>query len=74
MASLSIITPSIQKAFEDSDAFWQRALELDFGNDAGQARYEPRGKGEPGTDLRSAYDARERARSTWAASAFASGF
>lgn len=72
MASLNIMTHEIQSAFEDTDAFWQRALELEFGNDATPARYEPRGRGADGSALRQAHDARERARATWAAAAFGS--
>lgn len=70
MASLNIMTPDIQKAFDETDAYWTDALQLDFGNEAGQARYEARGKGQPGTDLRRAYDARETARSAWSVAAF----
>ncbi len=70
MASLNIMTADIQKAFDDSDAYWDHALQLDFGNEAGQARYEEHGKGAPGSELRRAYDARDAARSAWTAAAF----
>lgn len=54
-------------AFNDADLNWHHALVDAFGNDAGQARYEPRGKGEEGTALRAAYEAREAARTAWEA-------
>jgi len=46
-------------------------VERVFGADACQARYLPRGKGEPGSELRRLHDARAAARNTesaaWAA-------
>lgn len=72
MASLNIMTHEIQTAFEETDAFWQRALELEFGNEATPARYEPRGRGADGSSLRNAHDARESARAAWAVVAFGS--
>lgn len=54
-------------AFNDADLVWHHALIDAFGRDAGQARYEPRGRGEDGTPLRAAYDAREAARMAWQA-------
>jgi hypothetical protein len=57
------------KPFQDADDAWSDMLRLCFGKDAGQARYEPRGKGEPGTLLRQLHDERERARIAWLNSA-----
>ena len=51
--------------YQAADDLWSRALTVEFGKDAGTARYQPRGKGEPGTELRRAHDARERARVVW---------
>lgn len=57
------------KPFQDADDAWSAELHRVFGRNAGQARYEPRGKGEPGTKLRALHDAREAARSSWHRSA-----
>ena len=46
------------RAFATADEDWHRELARQFGRHAGDARYEPRGKGEPGTALRTAFDAR----------------
>jgi len=61
-------TPEL-KAFQDADDAWSHVLKLSFGKDAGQARYEPRGKGAEGTQLRRLHDEREAARIKWYASA-----
>jgi hypothetical protein len=71
--TIAHMTPAIVRAFQESDDFWQSALELEFGNDAGQARYEQRGKGQPGTTLRAAADARHSAYQAWVAAAFGVG-
>ncbi len=55
------------KAFEDADNTWQSELESAFGKDAGLARYEARGRGQPGTALQDAYLAREAAHNAWIA-------
>ena len=65
-----VLTPAIERAFQEADDYWQRALELEFGDDAGQARYELRGRGAPGSDLRDRADRREAARRQWAGAAF----
>jgi len=49
-------------AFQVADDAWSLELQKAFGKRAGDVRYTPRGKGEPGTALRTAYDAREAAR------------
>lgn len=41
--------------FASAEDAWDVALEAEFGNDAGDARYYPRGQGQPGTDLSAAY-------------------
>lgn len=53
--------------FEKADAEWTRHLRLSFAADSRNARYEKRGRGTEGSDLRKAYDAREAARQTYAA-------
>lgn len=67
-----VLTPAIERAFLEVDEYWQRALELEFGDDAGQARYELRGQGAPGSDLRHRADRREAARRQWAGASFRS--
>lgn len=52
-------------AFQAADDAWQAELDATFGKAAGDARHEPRGKGDEGTTLRAAYDAREAARIAW---------
>lgn len=42
MASLNITTPAIERAFTDSEAFWQRALDLEFEKGSAQEREERR--------------------------------
>lgn len=54
-------------ALQLADDEWQRQLEAAFGRHAGDARYDDRGRGEPGTPLRRAYDEREAARLAWEA-------
>ena len=61
------MTQTAAAAFNEADLDWHHALIATFGADAGQARYEPRGKGEPGTPLRATYDARTAAREAWQA-------
>lgn len=53
--------------FNAADLAWHHALIEAFGRDAGQARYEARGAGDPGTKLRAAYDARMVAFRDWRA-------
>lgn len=48
--------------FNEADAAWSRELQRVFGKDAGTARYQKQGRGEPGTELRIAYEWRETAR------------
>lgn len=62
-------TPEL-KPFQDADDAWSHVLCLTFGKDAGQARYEPRGKGAPGTHLRRIHDVRMAAQATWHNSAY----
>jgi hypothetical protein len=57
-------------AFVLADDIWQIALECRFGVAASDVRYIPAGKGEPGSDLRKAYEARESARIEWERFAF----
>ena len=45
-----------------TDDVWSAELQRLFGKRAGDVRYTPHGKGEPGSALRVAYDAREAAR------------
>lgn len=53
------------KAFAAADFAWSVELARVFGKDAGTARYQPRGKGEEGSDLRRLYDAFTAARIAW---------
>jgi hypothetical protein len=62
-------TPQLEP-FQRADDAWSDELQRIFGKNAGQARYEPRGKGEEGSKLRSLYDAREAARVAWHLSAY----
>lgn len=50
-------------AYCAADKAWQEALNAQFGRDASMARYEKRGRGEPGSQLRDLYEAKERVRS-----------
>lgn len=54
-------------AFDAADAAWQAELEAAFGKAAGDARYQPHGRGAEGTALRATYEAREAARIAWEA-------
>jgi hypothetical protein len=54
-------------AFNAADLIWHDALIDAFGKGGAQARYERRGRGEEGSPLREAYDAREAARQAWEA-------
>jgi hypothetical protein len=58
------------KPFQDADDAWSAELKRCFGNNAGQARYEPRGKGELGSKLRELHDQRMNAQSAWYQSAY----
>ena len=57
------------KPFQAADDAWGDELRKVFGKNAGQARYEPRGKGVEGSKLRQLHNAREKARINWYASA-----
>lgn len=56
-------------AFQRADVAWGDELRRVFGKDACNARYQPRGKGEPGTELHRLHEAREAARAAWHQSA-----
>jgi hypothetical protein len=47
---------------QTTDDAWSAELQRLFGKRAGDVRYTKQGKGEPGTELRRLYDAREAAR------------
>lgn len=55
----------IMQNFNAADLDWHHALVDAFGADAGDARYDLRGKGVAGTELRAAYDARMAAFNAW---------
>ncbi len=61
------MTKTLLEQFRDADDVWEAALVAAFGGDAGQARYEARGRGEPGTALHAAYKARDAALRAWVA-------
>jgi hypothetical protein len=56
--------------FQQADDAWSAELVKVFGKQSGQARYEPRGKGNEGSKLRQLHDAREAARVAWHNSAY----
>jgi hypothetical protein len=56
-------TPQL-KPFQDADDAWQTEIDRVFGKKS-NARYTDLGKGEPGTVLRSLYEARMTARAEW---------
>lgn len=56
-----------------TDNAWQAELEKVFGKQAGDKRYVRAGKGEPGTALRAAYEARQMAQEAWHADGEALG-
>lgn len=49
------------KRFADADAAWDAQLVAAFGSRSGDARYDERGRGQEGTPLRAAYEARMEA-------------
>lgn len=55
--------------FQQADDAWSAELVRLFGSNSGQARYEPRGRGDTGSQLRQLHDRREAARAAWHASA-----
>ena len=58
------MTPTLD--FLRADDAWERELVLAFGKqEAGAARYQPRGQGALGTPLRAAYAARILAQAAW---------
>ena len=63
------MTRTAAEEFNTADLDWHHALVAAFGRDAGQARYEARGAGDPGTPLRAAYDARMAAFRDWRSAA-----
>lgn len=52
-------------AFHRADDEWHAELTHLFGKDAGDARYQKRGKGQPGSRLRTLYEARTAAHAAW---------
>lgn len=59
---------SLHAAALMADAAWHQHLEKVFGKGAGDARYTPAGKGEPGSALRVAHDRWREANEAWRAS------
>jgi hypothetical protein len=53
------------KAYAEAEKLWEEALEARFGKNAGDARYDHRGKGEEGSALRRLYDAYMAANRAW---------
>jgi hypothetical protein len=62
-------TPEL-KPFQDADDAWSLELRRVFGNKSGDARYQDKGKGEEGSELRRLYEARMLAQSVWRQSAY----
>ena len=54
-----------EKLFREADGEWTRELVKAFGRDAANAQYEKRGRGEFGSALRAAYEARQNAQRVW---------
>lgn len=61
---MKLYTPA-HNAFAAADKAWSAELERVFGRDAGTARYQPRGKGEDGSELRRLHDAFTATRIAW---------
>lgn len=61
-------TPALTP-FQDADDAWTAEVRRVFGRDAGTARYQLRGKGDEGSELRRLHDNREAARAAWLRSA-----
>jgi hypothetical protein len=56
------------EAFTAADAKWHQELVAAWGESyAAEARYKPSGRGQEGTPLRAAWEAREAARIKWEA-------
>ncbi len=55
----------LHRAALATDDAWQAELVRCFGKQAGDVRYAKAGKGEPGTPLRAAYEARKAAQEAW---------
>ena len=51
--------------FQDADDTWEQHLRVAFGAEARQARFQARGEGEPGSEMRKAFDDRTAARIAW---------
>lgn len=56
---------SALQTYSKAEALWDAALEAKYGDDAGDARYDERGKGEEGSALRKLYDAYMAANNAW---------
>lgn len=54
-----------QESFQQADNAWSRELVRLFGKRLGDVRYTKEGKGEPGSVLRSLYEARDTQRKLW---------
>jgi len=50
---------------QTTDDAWSAELQRQFGKRAGDVRYTPQGRGEPGSELRRLHDAREAARKAY---------
>jgi hypothetical protein len=62
-------TPEL-KPFQDADDAWSLELQRIFGKNAGDARYQERGKGAEGSELRRLHDERMIAQTLWHISAY----
>jgi len=70
LAALSALAAAA--AFQKADDDWQREIVVELGESrAAEARYRPSGRGQEGTALRRAYEAREAAREAWEAARLA---
>lgn len=65
--AIAAATEEARQTFTDADDEWTAQLHRVFQGAASEARYAPKGRGEPGTALRMHADAREIARNVWEA-------
>lgn len=61
-SDLPLAVVEAREAFQRADDAWGAKLRQLFGKRAGDVRYSPQGKGDPGSVLRALYEAREHAR------------
>lgn len=68
MTSYATVYHAAYVTLREADEVWWLELCLAFPKDPASARYHSRGRGEPGSNLRLAWEARDKAREAWEAS------